>query len=274
MEKYRIKPFEELTIADDYLFKRVMSNKKLCQKLIERILEIKVKDLKYTEDEKTFSPGYLSKGVRLDVYVEDNNDVVYNLEMQVRNLEDDELLKRVRYYQAAIDTDILLKGEIYANLKETYIIFICPFSVLDGKRHKYTLKTKCQEDNGLDMDDGSTKIILSTKGELNDVNKSMKAFLDYVDGKIIKTDSFIKELQNEIKEIKSKEEERVNYMTFNLKMLEEREEGRKEGRKEGEKNTLIANVRNLMKNMGLSAKDAMNALSVSPENQKQLMSLI
>ena len=59
-------------------------------------------------------------------------------------------------------------------------------------------------------------------------------------------------------------------MTYEMKILEEREYARREGREI----TLLENIRSLMKNMGLSAKDAMNALSVSPESQKQLAPLV
>ena len=35
MLKYRIKPWEELTITDDYMFKLVMRHPKICKRLID-----------------------------------------------------------------------------------------------------------------------------------------------------------------------------------------------------------------------------------------------
>ena len=42
----RIKDWEELTIQDNFLFQKVMRNKRLCQYLIEKILQIKMVNCK------------------------------------------------------------------------------------------------------------------------------------------------------------------------------------------------------------------------------------
>lgn len=267
--KYAIKPWEELTIKDDYMFKKVMSYKRLCKRMLEKLLKIEINDIKYVEGEKTTKVAYVSKGIRLDVYVKDDKNTVYNVEMQVRNLQDNSLFKRIRYYQSVIDTDLLTVGDLYDTLNQTFVIFICPFSVLDGKRHIYTFKNICVEDKSIEMEDGATKMLISTKGMMNDVTPDVKAFLNYIDG-ILSDDDFVSEVDKTIKEIKERESERKSYMTYEMKILEEREYARREGREI----TLLENIRSLMKNMGLSAKDAMNALSVSPESQKQLAPLV
>ena len=271
--KYAIKPWEELTIKDDYMFKKVMSYKRLCKRMLEKLLKIEINDIKYVEEEKTTKVAYVSKGIRLDVYVKDDKNTVYNVEMQVRNLQDNSLFKRIRYYQSVIDTDLLTVGDLYDTLNQTFVIFICPFSVLDGKRHIYTFKNICVEDKSIEMEDGATKMLISTKGMMNDVTPDVKAFLNYIDG-ILSDDDFVSEVDKTIKEIKERESERKSYMTYEMKILEEREYARREGREEGREINLLENIRSLMKNMGLSAKDAMNALSVSPESQKQLAPLV
>ncbi len=78
-----IKPWEELTIQDDYMFKLVMRSKRICKTMIEKILQIKLSDIRYIDEEKTVKPKYESKGVRLDVYVEGSGEV-FEIEMQVR----------------------------------------------------------------------------------------------------------------------------------------------------------------------------------------------
>ena len=70
---------------------------------------------------------------------------------------------------------------------------------------------------------GAPKIQLNTKGTAD-----VRAFLDYVDGKI-NDDAFVQEIDQEIREVKKIENERVSYMTLAMKMMEERKEGRKEG---------------------------------------------
>jgi predicted transposase/invertase (TIGR01784 family) len=46
-------------------------------------------------------------------------------------------------------------------------------------------------------------------------------------------DEFVQEIAATIQQLKMNEEERMNYMTFEMKLNEEREEGREEGRQEG-----------------------------------------
>ena len=69
MSSYRMKSWEELTICDDYMFKLIMSRKRICRKVLERILHVEISDIHYLEAEKPMKPSYRSKGVRLDVYV-------------------------------------------------------------------------------------------------------------------------------------------------------------------------------------------------------------
>ena len=49
-----IKPFEELTIQDNFMFQKVMRNKRICKATIERLLDIQIKDITYLEEEIYF----------------------------------------------------------------------------------------------------------------------------------------------------------------------------------------------------------------------------
>ena len=110
----RIKTWEELTIQDNFLFQKVMQNKRICKHLIERILDIKIQEITFPDAEKSIDIRYDSKGIRLDVYVKDETGRVFDIEMQCTNGVDDELAKRTRYYQGMIDMEILEKGELYS----------------------------------------------------------------------------------------------------------------------------------------------------------------
>ena len=253
MSHYKIKPWESLTIQDDYMFKLIMRRKRICKKMLEKILKIKIHDIKYLEEEKTIKASYESKGVRLDVYVADENNTVFNVEMQVRDYEGNWLYRRTRYYQSLIDTDLLESGMDYDELTDTYIIFICPFElpILGGNRHIYTFHNHCDEDTSITMPYGTTKIFLSTKGTTDDVEPDVKAFLDYVDG-IISDDEFVQEIDQEIKEVKTIEKERRLYMTFVMKMQEERKEGLKEG---------ILKAITMLKNLKLDKETAIKQIA-------------
>ncbi len=106
-----MKKYEELDITDSFMFAKVMSNKDLCKTMLEQILNIKIREIKYLDYEDTIQISLGSKGVRLDIYVEDDENTVFNLEMQTTKYE--ELPKRSRYYQDIIDLNLIEKGEAY-----------------------------------------------------------------------------------------------------------------------------------------------------------------
>ena len=101
------KKWEELNLADNYIFQKVMLNEKLCKKILSEIIGKEVVKIDYTAYEKTIEIRGDAKGIRLDVYVKDEEDVVYNVEVQ--NTENDNLPKRSRYYHDLIDLDFLEK---------------------------------------------------------------------------------------------------------------------------------------------------------------------
>ena len=240
-----IKPWEELTIQDDYMFKLVMRCKHICKTMIEKILRVKLSDIRYIDEEKTVKPKYESKGVRLDVYVEGSGEI-FEIEMQVRQPESGELAKRVRYYQAMIDSERLAAGQKYKTLPTTYIIFICPFDPFGLSRHIYTFRNLCIDDTKLELDDKTTKVFVNSVGTADDVASDVKAFLDYVNG-VISDDAFVREIDEEIVRVKQIEQERVGYMTYAMKIEEERELAEEKGRKEGRLDKTVSVVTNMLK---------------------------
>lgn len=94
-------------------------DKEICKELLEKLLNIEIKKITMPEDQKTINLLLESKGIRLDIYVKDENDTVYNVEMQRGSHKN--LPKRLRYYQGNIDLDCISKGENYNNLVKSYI---------------------------------------------------------------------------------------------------------------------------------------------------------
>ena len=76
----RIKEWEELTICDNFLFQKVMQNKRLCMWLITKLLGIKVRDIIYPEAEKTMEASPTQKGIRLDVYVVTEDGTIIDID--------------------------------------------------------------------------------------------------------------------------------------------------------------------------------------------------
>ena len=230
----KMKKYEELELRDDFMFSRIMSNPKFVKPLLETILGVKIRKIVYPQTQKTIDLSLQAKGIRLDVYVEDDQNTVFNLEMQTSDGAN--LPKRMRYYQGMIDLNILDKGQDYTTLKKSYVIFICTFDPFGEGRHIYTFCNTCQENTALTLDDDAVKIILSTKGTMDDVSPEMKRILDYIDGKGA-SDKFTEELEEAVRLARQNERWRLDYMTleyeYRQRYLEGKEEGREEGRAEG-----------------------------------------
>ncbi len=230
------KTIHKLNLEDDFLFTKVMTDAEICRKVLEQILHISIKQVTLPIVQKTIDLLCEGKGIRLDVYVNDDKGTVYNVEMQRGKKK--ELPKRARYYQGNIDLDLISKGEPYTTLRKTYVIFICTFDPFQDGRHIYTFENICLENPSLRLGDETIKLFLNTKGTLDDVNSDMQEFLTYIENT---TDDFaaeaknplIKDIQRKVIQVKQSKEMEVEYMTLFQRDRENREEGREEGLAEG-----------------------------------------
>ena len=226
-----IKSFDELTFQDNFIFQKVMLKKHICKAVLERLLDISIKDIVYIHEEKNLDVRWDTKSVRLDVFVNDDKGTVFNIEMQTSK-DMEELVKRTRFYQSILDMYHIQKGQKYTTLNDSYIIFICTFPVFVGNRHKYTFKNVCIEDHDIALNDGATKLFLSTKGTQNDVSKPLQAFLDYIDGQEA-TDELLRDIDNAVHEVKHCEAWKEEYSMLSMDHYKYWKEGMAEGIAEG-----------------------------------------
>ena len=223
------KAFEKLQIKDDFMFSVIMRNPRFCKPFLERILNIKISRIEYPKSQETIDISADAKSVRLDIYVEDGKETVYNIEMQTT--ENRNLPKRTRYYQGMIDLNILEKGENYRDLKRSFVIFVCTFDLFGEGRHIYTFENRCIQNPELSLLDGTTKIILNTKGIMDDVTPEMKRLLDFIDGKEPE-DDFTRELDEAVQSVRKNEKWRLDYMTLQMNYQEKYEQGIEQGNKQ------------------------------------------
>ena len=142
------------------MFAAVMMDEDIAKGVLERALGIEISRVEVSYEKSiVYNPEY--KGVRLDVYVKDQQGTHFDVEMQVAN---EEIKKRARYYHSQIDMELLLAGTDYVNLPNTYVIFICDFDPLGLGKYKYTRRQIIEEDLGYNYDDGSHTVFLSTVG--------------------------------------------------------------------------------------------------------------
>lgn len=231
-EKRKLK---ELTIKDNFMFGAVMSDEDNCRKLLELVLGMPIERVTVSKEKSiVYHPEY--KGIRLDVYAEDEKHTHYNVEMQV--VKKQKLEKRTRYYHSQIDMELLAGGEEYAKLPDTYVIFICDFDPFGQGKYRYTFQNVCMEDKEMKLKDGSISVFLNTCGKnREDISEPLARFLDFVKADLKESmedfeDAFILQLQNTVRKVKSNREMEGRFMVFEEMLKDERAEGKEEGRQE------------------------------------------
>lgn len=236
LEEYSKKILEEVNLSDNFLFAKTMEDEEVCKKVLEEILPIKINKIRISSMEKSLKTSFLSKGIRLDVYAQDDNNTVYNVEMQTSN--NPNLGKRSRYYQGIIDSSLIQKGEGYEKLNKTYIIFICTFPIFDGYRHKYTFKNICMEDKTIELPDESIKLFLGTEGIIDDISDNLKGFLEYLKCSTEEVaqkynNPLVETVAKRVKEVKENPRLRREFMTLEMLIKEKADAAKAEGRAEG-----------------------------------------
>ena len=220
------KKFDDLTFADHYMFEKVLhENQDVCQELLERLLKIKIDHIEYPEIEKTISPYYETKGVRLDVYVKDS-DNVFDIELQ--NINDEDLSLRTRFYQSMLDSDNLLKGQYYAELPTSFVIFICRYDPFSNDLPIYTFENRCLENLEISLNDKSIKKIFNATAYNQEKDLEISAFLEYIYNQEA-VDDFTSKLTSIVERIKKQEVNRKEYNSMNLHDQDNFRRGKKEG---------------------------------------------
>ena len=222
------KKYEELGITDAFMFAKVMSNKEICKPVLEQILNIKIRDIEYLDYEEIIQIAPGSKSIRLDIYVEDDKNTVFNLEMQTTNYE--ELPKRSRYYQDIIDLKLIEKGQSYDILKTSYVIFICTFDFFEKNRSIYEFENICVDDSDIKLNDGTHKIFLNTKGNRDGISEELQMLLDYFDGREPES-QLAKDIDRKVFEARNNKQWRREYMSYQMELDKQFRNGREEERR-------------------------------------------
>ena len=227
----RRKTLQELTFKDNFMFAAVMLEEENAKGVVERALGIHIDHVEISYEKSiVYNPEY--KGIRLDVYLKDDKNRHFNVEMQVANTE---IFKRSRYYHSQIDMELLSTGIDYEKLPESYVIFICDFDPIGLGKYKYTRRQIIEEDLGYNYDDGSHTVFLSTVGtNEKEVSQDLVKFLKYVGAELEESnedysDEFVKQLQKSVEKIKLDREMGRRYMLFEELMKEEYNAGKAEG---------------------------------------------
>ena len=263
------KQIEDLTFIDDGMFQAVMHQPGISEKVIEDLLHVKVGKIVYPELEKTIAPFYTTKGVRLDVYLKDENRII---DVELQSYKQDAIGKRTRYYQSMIDIDSLMKGQDYSELLDSYVLFICTTDPFQKEKDKgfglpcYTFKNTCRENDAVSLDDKSIKVIYNASAYEAVEDEKLRDFLHFVSTNVPDENGFSKTLSDTVAKLKEDEIFRKDYAAMNLHDRDIKKAAKEEGRNE----QAIEAAINLLKMDKLSTEEIAQAQGLTLEKVLEL----
>ena len=273
------KPLKDLNLLDRFLFSQAADDPDTMRDMLEIILgrEVVLKLLPQTEKEQRTHP--LNRYVRLDVWAMDEEERIYNAEVQREDTGN--LPKRSRFYQALIDSNLLKPGEVgFQRLNPVYIILICPFDLFGYGLYRYTFQMQCKEVPELSLQDDAVRIFLNTRGqhaegvpqELIELLRYMEHTTEEVSASC--TSERIHNIQKRIHAIKSSEKIGVKYMQAWEEKILEQEKAREEGHASGLREGLIQKLKEQVEKKvqkGFSAEEIAEMLEEDIETIQKII---
>ncbi len=218
--------FAKLDFTSNFLFCKIMMKRPdLAAKVIRIITGIPIKDVQVEVAEYPIEITKSSRGIRLDIYAVDENEKVYDIEMQTRL--DRNLPKRARYYQGMIDLDHLDRGNDFDELNETYVIFICLDDLFGNNLSIYHFENMCHENPEILLRDGAHKIFVNAKGDTTNYPTAFRCFCRYLITHQAE-DELTMQIEQEVQEARDNRKWKREYMSMNCWEADIRAEGKAE----------------------------------------------
>lgn len=232
--------FWNAKLTDDLFFGCFMND----TKIFTLVLQILTGNPNLDVDEvemQHFMPNVGSHGCRLDAFGK-NRETGMKVNVEMQCLNDDDHVKRVRYYAGTIDTGSLPAGAKFKELPDLYMIFITEKDFIKGRSAVYVVKRKAvtYDKREIPLENGIHEIYANLQEGCPAGEANVGMLLDFFrQPKEVKGNSWwLRELQDRYESIsEGKDVEAMAQAGSIMKsILEEgREEGRKQGRMEGRK---------------------------------------
>ena len=176
-------------------------------------------------------PTALRKSVRMDAILAGSGEVV---EIEMQSERDGSLERRLRYYQAMIDSRSLGKGQMYRDLPELYMLAICRYDHFGTNRALHRFEMRCEDGLSLGLDNGVHVIIANTSASMLDVPPEVRSLLQYVEtNEPVEGDDLTMELADATREAYADEGWVGSIMTVDMMMRVKEAEAIERGEKEG-----------------------------------------
>lgn len=137
-------------IDDEFMtvfFDNYIEGAELLLKIILNRNDLKVSEVRTQKQMKNLQ----GRDVWLDIYASDLDGVKYDVEIQ--RADSGAHKKRARYHSSMVDADMLKPSDLFANLRENYVIFITENDVLGLDEPIYHIERVIKEGN-VNFNDG------------------------------------------------------------------------------------------------------------------------
>ena len=232
-----MKKLEDMNLVDDFLANSLTSHKiygeKASRFILECILQRRIQHLTIIPQKVWYGEEPESHGVRLDVYLDEENGEIFDMEPDNNSGAGDVavLPRRVRFYHAKIDAGNLTAGEDYSTLRNVVVIFITTYDPFGWSRMVYTIKNSCVEEPSLPYEDGAKTIFLYTNGTEGNPPEELRQLAQYMEHSTAENakSEGLARLHEMVMEVKTDREVGLAYM----KAYEAEERIRKKEREKG-----------------------------------------
>ena len=267
LQKVWKQQWQKLTLADDFIFSRIMQNTEVCKEVLELLLKIKISHIEFPVVQKVIQTLKSSKGVRMDVYVQEpDGQRVFDIEIQSVITKEEAL--RARYYQGMLDLDNLLKGNDYVELPQTYIIFLCMNDPFDLNLPIYEPHSYIDPNNQHPYDDKTKKIFYNVSRYQDVDDPRIKDFLQYLKNKT-PTNDLTRRLDKMVEELKTIEVGFTDYIAARQKEFDWFRQGKEQGYEVGLQQGIEQGLERGAHQKALETAKNLLSMGLSPEQVAQ-----
>ncbi len=174
-EKQRREAVMRMRVVDDTFFESFIADPGACEELLQVVLE----EPKLRIKSETLVPQksihfVANRSIRVDAYVKDQKNKIYNIEIQ--RADNCNHVKRVRYNASAITVAGLYPGETFDKVRNVIVIYISEFDIFKLGKAVYHARTIIEETNSV-VPDGLEMIYVNTEYiDDSDISRLMQLY--------------------------------------------------------------------------------------------------
>lgn len=260
------------TMLDDAFMRAVMrDNMPLAQRVLRTVTGLRGLALASEETQRDLKRVGGSRSCALDVYCVDEGGAQYDMEVQAGSDLDP---RRFRYYGSSMDVDFLESGRGWSELPERWAVVVLESDPAGPARARRAYRY-VDEEGGGSYGDG-TRVLYANAAYRGDdeLGRLMADFCEPDPDRI--RDPLLRERVQYLKRDPEgvREMGRISEEIYNEGLADGIEQGIEQGVERGSQQKLLDNVRSMVRNLSMSAWQAMDALDVPKSDQQRYIAML